>query len=198
MLNPISTIILRISKVISNFFNPLISLLIYFIYYSSLNYTLRETATIFLPIFLLIMMPIIVWIYWNVKKGKYTNADVSDRNQRKGLYFFIEAAILLYILYQYFINHAVDFVMLCLLILFIVMQISNYFIKSSMHTAFNVFVAALFFSVNVYFGIIWLGIAIMVGCTRIILKRHTFKEVFFGATIATFISFIYLYTTIQQ
>ncbi len=198
MFNTISPLMLRISKLISNFFNPLTSLFIYFIYYSSLKYTVRESADIFLPIFLIIVIPITVWIYWNVKKGKYTNVDVSDRNQRKGLYFFIEAALLLYILYHYFINHAIDFVMFYLLILLIVMQVSNYFIKSSMHTAFNIFVSALFFSVNIYIGIIWFGIAILVGFTRIILKRHTVKEVLSGALIATFISFIYLYTIIQQ
>lgn len=198
MLNIISPLLLRISKVISNFFNPLTSLFIYFVYHSSLTYTLRETASIFVPIFLMIIIPITMWIYWNVKKGKYTNTDVSDRNQRKGLYFFIEAALLLYILYHYFTTQSVDFVMVFLLVLLVVMQLSNYFIKSSMHTAFNIFVAALFFSVNVYLGIIWFGIAILVGITRIILKRHTVKEVLSGGIIASFISFIYLYTIIQQ
>ena len=77
------------------------------------------------------------------------------------------------------------------------MQVSNYFIKSSMHTAFNIFVAALFFSINPYIGLIWLGIAILVGFTRIILKRHTIGEVVAGAIIASFISFIYLYANIQ-
>lgn len=198
MFNTISPLMFRICKSISNFFNPLTSLFIYFIYYSYKKYTFRESADIFIPIFLLIIIPITVWIYWNVRTGKYTNVDVSDRNQRKGLYFFIEAALLLYIIYNYFINHTVDFVMLFLLILLLVMQISNYFIKSSMHTAFNIFVAALFFFLNVYIGILWFGIAILVGFTRIILKRHTIKEVFSGALIATFISFIYLYTIIQQ
>ena len=62
-----------------------------------------------------------------------------------------------------------------------------------MHTAFNVFVAALFFAFDVKMGIIWLGIAILVGITRIILKRHTVKEVFMGAGIAILVSFLYLY-----
>ncbi|WP_228455498.1 phosphatase PAP2 family protein [Chryseobacterium potabilaquae] len=66
-----------------------------------------------------------------------------------------------------------------------------------MHTAFNIFVAALFFSLNPQAGLIWLGIAVLVGITRIILKRHTVKEVFMGAGIAFVISFIYLYCNIQ-
>ncbi|HQD45325.1 MAG TPA: phosphatase PAP2 family protein, partial [Kaistella sp.] len=71
-----------------------------------------------------------------------------------------------------------------------------YFIKSSMHTAFNVFVAALFFAKSPVLGIFWLGIAVLVGITRIILKRHTVKEVFMGAIIAGVVSFIYLYANI--
>jgi membrane-associated phospholipid phosphatase len=66
-----------------------------------------------------------------------------------------------------------------------------------MHTAFNIFVAALFFALNTTMGIIWLGIAILVGITRIILKRHTPKEVFMGAGIAFIVSFLYLYCNIQ-
>jgi len=132
-----------------------------------------------------------------VKKGNYTNMDVSNRNQRKSLYFFIAATILAYLLYDYLKNDAVDLIVVFLMVLLLVMQISNYFIKSSMHTAFNVFVAALFFSVHPGMGIFWFGIAILVGISRIILKRHTVQEVIAGAAIASFVSFIYLYTHIQ-
>ena len=66
-----------------------------------------------------------------------------------------------------------------------------------MHTAFNVFVAALFFSENPLLGIIWAVIAALVGITRVILGRHTAKEVITGAALAALVSFIYLYTNIQ-
>lgn len=186
-----------ISKFISNFFNPLVSLFLYFLYSSLQNYTAKEAAMRFLPILLLTMLPISLWIFWNVKKGNYTNMDVSNRNQRKSLYFFIAGAIGAYLLYDYFKNGTVDILMIFLMILLLVMQISNYFVKSSMHTAFNIFVSALFFSVNPVMGIIWFGIAVLVGITRIILRRHTLKEVISGAVIAGIVSFIYLYTNIQ-
>ncbi len=192
-----SPLFLRLSKFISNLFNPLTSLFVYFLYSSLKIYTWQETVIIFLPILLLTIVPITIWIYYNVKKGKYTNVDVSDRNQRKGLYFFIFAMISVFLIYDYFANQSVDLTMLFLLILLGTMQVSNYFIKSSMHTAFNVFVAALFFAINPYLGLVWLGIAALVGFTRIILKRHTIAEVVMGALIASCISFIYLYTNIH-
>lgn len=187
----------KISKVISDFFNPLVSLFIFFVYMSVRNYTLKDSLLYFLPILLMIILPVIIWLAWNVKTGRYTNMDVSNRIQRKTLYIFIAGCVVSYLLFNYFQNGYVDFVMLFILILLFSMQISNYFIKSSMHTAFNIFVAALFFALNTTMGFVWLGISFLVGITRIILKRHTPREVFMGAGIAFVVSFIYLYCNIQ-
>ncbi|WP_336689039.1 MULTISPECIES: phosphatase PAP2 family protein [unclassified Chryseobacterium] len=187
----------KISRVISDFFNPLLSLFIFFVYMSFLKYTLKESILSFLPILIIVIAPVIIWLIWNVKTGRYTNMDVSNRVQRKTLYIFIGICVVSYIAYHYFRNGQIDFVMLFILILLFALQISNYFIKSSMHTAFNIFVAALFFALNTTMGIIWLGIATLVGITRIILKRHTPKEVFMGAGIAFIVSFLYLYCHIQ-
>ncbi|MCY1661724.1 phosphatase PAP2 family protein [Chryseobacterium sp. SL1] len=187
----------KVSRIISDFFNPLLSLFIFFVYMSFLKYSLKEAITSFLPILIIVIAPVIIWLVWNVKTGRYTNMDVSNRVQRKTLYIFIAASVISYIGFNYFRNGQIDFVMLFILILLFALQISNYFIKSSMHTAFNIFVAALFFALNTTMGIIWLGIAILVGITRIILKRHTPKEVFMGAGIAFIVSFLYLYCNIQ-
>ncbi|KIC63057.1 phosphatase PAP2 family protein [Chryseobacterium taiwanense] len=189
--------ILKASKIISDFFNPLLSLFIFFLYMSLKNYSLKDSLLYFLPILLIIIIPIIVWLVWNVKTGRYTNMDVSNRVQRKTLYIFIAACIIGYIAFNYFKNGYIDFVMLFILILLFALQISNFFIKSSMHTAFNIFVAALFYALDPAFGFIWLGIAVLVGITRIILKRHSPKEVFMGAIIAFIVSFIYLYCNIE-
>lgn len=186
-----------ISSIISNFFNPLVSLFIYFIFIGVNNYSLKEAISHFIPILIFTALPIIIWIFWNVKTGRYTNMDVSDRVQRKSLYLFIAACIIIYSIYHYFKHGFLDFVMLFIMILLFALQWSNLYIKSSMHTAFNVFVAALFFAKDMYFGIAWLGIAILVGITRIILKRHTVKEVIMGASIAFLVSFLYLYCNIQ-
>ncbi|CAA7195578.1 hypothetical protein CHRY9293_01765 [Chryseobacterium potabilaquae] len=186
-----------ISKIISDFFNPLVSLFIFFLYMSVQKYSFKDSLIYFSPILLIIILPVIIWLVWNVKTGRYTNMDVSNRNQRKTLYIFIGICVITYLIFHYIQNRHLDFVMLFILILLITLQISNFYIKSSMHTAFNIFVAALFFSLNPQAGLIWLGIAVLVGITRIILKRHTVKEVFMGAGIAFVISFIYLYCNIQ-
>lgn len=192
-----SSLLHKISKVISDFFNPLVSLIIFFIYMSIREYSLKNSMLYFLPVLLMIIIPVVIWLVWNVKTGRYTNMDVSNRVQRKTLYIFIAVCVIAYLLFNYIRNGYIDFVMLFILVLLFALQISNLFIKSSMHTAFNVFVAALFFSLNWKMGCAWLGIAVLVGITRIILKRHTVKEVFMGAGIAFLVSFIYLYCNIQ-
>ncbi|MFP8892872.1 MULTISPECIES: phosphatase PAP2 family protein [Chryseobacterium] len=192
-----SSLLHKISKVISDFFNPLVSLIIFFTYMSIREYSLKDSMLYFLPVLLMIIIPVVVWLVWNVKTGRYTNMDVSNRVQRKTLYIFIAVCVIIYLLFNYIKNGYIDLVMLFILVLLFALQISNLFIKSSMHTAFNIFVAALFFSLDWKMGLAWLGIAVLVGITRIILKRHTVKEVFMGAGIAFLVSFIYLYCNIQ-
>ncbi|MBW7674430.1 phosphatase PAP2 family protein [Chryseobacterium chendengshani] len=188
-----ASLLQTVSRIISDFFNPLVSLFIYFVYFSIQNYTFKEAFTHFLPILLITILPVISWIIWNVKTGRYTNIDVSNRVQRKSLYIFIAVCIVSYIIFNFIRNGFIDFVMLFILILLFALQFSNLYIKSSMHTAFNVFVATLFFAFDVEIGFVWLAIAVLVGITRVILKRHTVKEVFMGAGIAFLVSFIYLY-----
>ncbi|WP_294218486.1 phosphatase PAP2 family protein [uncultured Chryseobacterium sp.] len=150
-----------------------------------------------MPILLIVILPVIIWILWNVKTGRYVNMDVSNRVQRKTLYIFIVVCVMVYMVYAYLASGSIDLVMLFILILLLALQISNFFIKSSMHTAFNVLVAALFVPMSWITGIIWLGIAALVGVTRVILKRHTVREVITGAGIAFVVSLIYLYCSMQ-
>lgn len=192
-----SSLLHKISRVISDFFNPLVSLILFFVYMSIREYSLKDSMLYFIPVLLMIIVPVIIWLVWNVKTGRYTNMDVSNRVQRKTLYIFIAVCVIVYLIFNYIRNGYIDLVMLFILILLFALQISNLFIKSSMHTAFNIFVAALFFSLDWKMGLVWLGIAILVGITRVILKRHTVKEVFMGAGIAFMVSFIYLYCNIQ-
>ncbi|UCA60386.1 phosphatase PAP2 family protein [Chryseobacterium rhizoplanae] len=192
-----SSLFHKTSKVISDFFNPLVSLIIFFVYMSAREYTFKESLVYFFPLLLMIIAPVVIWLVWNVKTGRYTNMDVSNRIQRKTLYVFIATCLIIYLIFNYIRNGYIDLVLLFILILLFALQISNFFIKSSMHTAFNIFVAALFFTLDWKIGLVWLGIASLVGLTRIILKRHTVKEVFMGAGIAFMVSFIYLYCNIQ-
>lgn len=187
-----NTNIITLSKIISNFFNPLVSLVIYFFYYSYKNYTWEQASAKFLPILLLLIIPIALWIYRNVKNGNYTNMDVSNRKQRHSLYIFIIIATVIFLGVDFYLHKEMDWTIFMLCILLILMQISNFFIKSSMHTSLNIYVSALFFTIEPFVGIFWFLLSIVIGITRVILKRHTPAEVFSGGAIAIFVSLIYL------
>ncbi len=183
----------KIASLISNLFNPMFSLLIYFVSYSMVHLPLDEIITSILPVILLAIIPVFGWIFFNVKRGRYTNLDVSDRKQRKSLYFFIATLLILYLVYAYFFLPIIDQRILYLFLLIVAMQLSNYYIKSSMHTALNLFTAGLFYELNSSAGIVWLVVTLVVAYTRIILKRHTWAEVLSGALLGSVVAFLYLY-----
>ena len=187
---------IKFCKLISNFFNPLTSLVAYYIF-ASFQDLPKHSESRFLPILFILLLPIIGWLVYHVKTGKYTNMDVSNREQRKSLYFFISGVLLLYLTYAYFIEDQINLEIVFIFILLLIMQISNYFIKSSMHTAFNILVAAFFLVLHPFMGALWMIISFLVGYTRIQLKRHSLKEVFMGAFLALVISLVYIFMYIS-
>lgn len=195
-----STFIINFSRILSAVFNPIFSLLIFFGVYALEKMNYQEAFKNLLLMLFIVVIPIFIWIYWNVKTGRYTNMDVSNRKQRNSLYIFNFIVIAIYIALLYFTKQKFDFtlIIIFLFILLVVMQISNFFIKSSMHTSANVFVSALFFTLNPLFGFVWLMITLMVGVSRIVLKRHTPKEVMMGGLIAFLVSIAYLYIHINS
>lgn len=184
----------KFSKIFSAIFNPIFSLLFYFIFQFWMDEKKENFSQTFIPILLLLVLPIVFWIAWNVRKGKYSDSDVSNQSQRNSLYFFINPLLLVYILWLYLMENRLDFPILFLFALFVLMMVSNFFIKSSMHTAFNLFAAALFFKISIPMGILWLGITIIVAITRIVLKRHSVSEILSGSLISLVVSFLYLYS----
>lgn len=191
--------VIKVSKFISNFFNPIVSLFSFLLYFGFTKLSKTDAITHLLLMLFVVAIPVFLWIYWNVKTGRYTNMDVSNRTQRKSLYVFMIINILLYLMIVYFFFFQFNILMIIgfLLITLLVMQFSNLYIKSSMHMSLNVFVSALFTYLNPFFGLLWFVIAIIVGITRVILKRHTVKEVVFGGVIAGVVSSIYLYLQIH-
>jgi hypothetical protein len=94
MLNNTSPFIFKSAKFISTLFNPLFSLLLYFSYIQIKFETFSGGLKKFLLLFILLIFPVSFWIFKRVKSGKYSDADVSNREERKTLYYFIIAALL--------------------------------------------------------------------------------------------------------
>lgn len=183
---------IKVSKVVSNVFNPIVSLFIFYSYRCFRNHDILQAIYILILLLGSVVFPLVFWLVWNVKRGRYTDLDVSERKQRNSLYAFsmLLVAVYSYLYYTWF--DVFDKVVFFLFILMLVMHFSNFFIKSSMHTAFNVFTALLFYMENVYIGVLWGGIGVAVGVSRVILKRHSPWEVIMGWFIALLIGVIYI------
>ena len=117
-----------LSKVISNLLNPLFSLLIFFVCFAYVKMTWEESFNQYFIDDWLVVIPIFSWIGWNVKKGNYTNMDVSDRKQRNSLYLFNFIVIAIYTGVLYFTKQRTDllFIIVFLFILMLIMHISNF------------------------------------------------------------------------
>lgn len=140
-----------------------------------------------------IFVPLILWLYLKSKNGSYTNFDVSDRKQRKSVFVFIIPilCIVTFIVYKTGAqSNPVFQSLLFALILVTVLQISNFYIKSSLHVSFNIYLSFLVMGADYKLGIIVLLLTIPIAWSRIELSRHTLKEVITGGTIGLVVSVI--------
>ena len=141
-----------------------------------------------------IFIPLILWMYIKSKNGSYSNFDVSDKHERKSLFWFAFPFISVITVLMFVTNQPknISISMLFALILVVVSQVTNFFIKSSLHVSLNIFLSALIFTVNYKIGIAVLFFTGILIWSRLKLERHTVKEVITGFVIGLTISLIML------
>ena len=141
-----------------------------------------------------IFIPATIWMYTMSKNGSYTNFDVSDRKQRKSLFLFVIPLLVVVTIILFATNQSKNLCIsvLLALILTVVSQFVNFYVKSSLHVSLNIYLAALVFTVNVEIGIFVLLFTALLSWSRVKLGRHTIKEVLFGLSVGTVMSLIML------
>lgn len=184
----------RVAFAISNFGNPFI-LLIFLTAYACFHFMELHEAIKVLTIFLGVsFLPTLLFIVINVRRGKFSNYDVSTKAQRP--YFYIFAITLIGIVtITLFLMPAVDkFVRLGSLAAFTMLLGSfliNIRLKSSLHTCFSVYVAIAFAAMNQPAGLALAVLAFLMGWSRISLKRHTLSEVLTGACLGSLVGSVF-------
>jgi membrane-associated phospholipid phosphatase len=142
-----------------------------------------------------IFVPLILRMRIKSKNGTYTNFDVSDRIQRKSLFVFIiplliAVTIILFVTQQ---DKNLCISMLFATILALISQFINLFIKSSLHISLHIFLAFLVMTISYKIGAILFLFTVLLGWSRIVLGRHTIKEVIVGGAIGLIIGFVMFY-----
>jgi membrane-associated phospholipid phosphatase len=185
----------KLAKIISIIGHPFLTISLFVFVVLFLNSNAKSASFLTFLIIGCIVTPLVVSMSLKTKKGIYTNFDVSDRKERYSLFSF--ALPLLFIVTTIvFLTKQPRNICLSLLfasIIVIVSWVVNFFIKSSLHVSLTLFLGFLAIPINTVLGIFFLALSFPVGWSRIILKRHTIKEVITGAAIGLIIGYIMLY-----
>jgi hypothetical protein len=186
----------RIANIISVVGNPLYTIPLFVLIVMFGNEDFSKAALISFLIVGCIFIPVILWMYVKSKNGTYSNFDVSDKHQRKSLFWFAFPLISIITVLMFVTNQPknISISMLFALILVVTTQITNFFIKSSLHVSLNIFLSALIFTVNHKLGIAVLLFTGLLIWSRLKLERHTLTEILTGLFIGLMISLIMLKT----
>ncbi len=180
---------------ISNFGNPF-TLLFLLTIYSCFQYLPEERAIkIILIILFLALVPTGLFIVFNVKRGVYSNYDVSNQKQRPSLYIFSLIIILLMVIGLVY-NREPIFIIggsVAAFVLLLSSFLVNMRIKCSLHTSFAIFIAISFLRINIYWSLGLFAFSILLGWSRLVLHRHTLREVYIGALLGTSVGLLFYY-----
>jgi hypothetical protein len=190
--------VIKVARYISIIGHPLITVpfivILCLFHYEDFNSALFASILTIIGI----IVPLSIKMYRNTKTGVYTNFDVSNQGERKSWYYFAFAllAAIVIILFLTDQPHALQFGFLLAALLLLTSQVVNYFIKSSLHVSFNVFLSFLIAPINIVIACCFFFFVFSIAWSRITLKRHTIKETSVGAVIGLFFGFL-LYLTIS-
>lgn len=148
-----------------------------------------------------VALPIFWHNYRKVRRGRYTNFDVSDRTQRAQFYpvligLVALAASLLWATGQ---PRPFGYGALCLLGLLVGSYGVNRFLKVSLHTSLSFYLAGAMYLLNPALGLGMAGLAVLVAASRLVLQRHTLPEILVGTGmgLGTGIGFYALVATLS-
>jgi membrane-associated HD superfamily phosphohydrolase len=184
-----------IALMVSNLGNPF-NLLFLLTVYSCFQYLpLYRAIKIILIILFLALVPTGLFIVFNVKRGAYTNYDVSNQKQRTSLYLFSLCVIIL-IMGGLIYNKEPVFIIGGSLGAFTLLLLSflvNLKLKCSLHTSFVLFIAISFLQLNIYWSLGLFIFSLIMAWSRLVLHRHTLQEVIAGAILGTSVGMAFHY-----
>jgi membrane-associated phospholipid phosphatase len=172
----------KIANIISIIGHPLLTIPIFVITVLFSYEDLKRAFLVSALILGCIFIPLTIKMYRGSKKGTYTNFDVSDKNERQNWYIIVLMLLFMLTAILFLTNQSqgIKYNALFFFLLLFIAKIGNYFIKTSLHVALNVFLSFLIMQINLVYGVSFLVFVFPIAWSRLILKRHTLKEIIYG------------------
>jgi len=182
-----------IAKLISTLGHPFLTVPVFVVFLLFSIEPARQATYLSFLIIGGIFVPIGIKTILGVRKGTYTNLDVSDQGQRQE--WFIATSVLLLIVTAiiWLTNQGwtLRLAVSCALMLLLVAQAVNIRVKASMHLAFHTFLGFLILYFNWYAGLCFLLFAPLLAWSRLHLKRHVNKEIVVGIALGVVFGMVF-------
>ncbi len=185
----------KLAEWISGVGHPMLSFPVFIILMLFLNQPPEKALWISALIILGIFIPMFIKISRGTKSGRYTNFDISDRQQRKSFYPFLILLLSTVTAILFFTNQPLSIIrpLFFGLILILINFALNFYIKVSLHVSLTVFLGFLLFEINSTAGILFFLFSFAMAWSRFELKRHSVSEILLGFLVGILIGSIYLW-----
>ena len=145
----------------------------------------RVGLPILAALFLCVIAPIAVLLFIGVRSGRWRDADVSVREERRRFYpwaipFSAAGTLAIWLM------RAPTFILrgaIVTLALFVIAAIINLRLKISLHILFAFYCAVVLLRLGAAFGVSAVILAVLVFWSRLFLKRHTLIEAITGGSL---------------
>lgn len=136
----------------------------------------------------------LLYILIGVRRGKFSDVDVSIRSQRSGPFLFtiLSALIALFMLAAFHGPRDLDTLLLIMIVSGVIMMITTFWWKISIHTSSLASAATI---LTALYGTIMLPLFLLValvGWSRVVLRRHTIAQVIAGSVLSTILATVIL------
>ncbi len=170
------------ARIVSIFFHPLLVISGFSFFYIQALFGTEIAKSVLILISLIAVIPIVVYNSIQLYRGKISNFDLSNNQERSKSYPKLIFILVLLIAASLYYNFPIGLVfpMLIYSIMIFVFYLFRYKLKISLHAATSFFLAALILYGFHVIGLIAFVVSIFIGLSRVILKRHTKMEVIIG------------------
>jgi hypothetical protein len=145
----------------------------------------RVGLAVLMTLLLTVTLPMALLLFHGVRSGRWSDADVSVRTERKRFYpraIPISAGGVIALLFL----HAPPFILrgaISTLLLLVLAGIANLRIKLSLHALFAFYCTVILFQVSPFVGGLALLLTFMIFWSRLYLRRHDWLEMLAGSSL---------------